>query len=199
MAAYDQAIALWEGLRQSLGNQFAPSMADILARTYTSHGVALYKTDNHQGASADFDQAISLWEGLRQSLGDQFAPDMADNLAWAYGSRGVALLMIDDIQGALAAYDQAIIALGEGLRQSLGDQFAPSMANRLAGAYTGRGSALQMIGDIQGALAAYDVAIALWEDLREKSGGESRKEYAQMLEQIKITRTQILTNTDAKN
>ena len=198
LADFNQAIRLREGLHQRLGNQFAPDMADGLARAYGNRGNALQMIGDIQGALAAYDQAIALREGLRQSLGNQFAPDMADGLAGAYGNRGSALGARGDTQGALAAYDQAI-ALGEGLRQSLGNQFAPDMANRLAGAYGNRGNALQMIGDIQGALAAYDVAVALWEDLREKSGGESRKEYAQMLEQIKIMRTQILTNTDAKN
>ncbi|MDA8190562.1 MAG: tetratricopeptide repeat protein, partial [Gammaproteobacteria bacterium] len=116
--------------RQRLGNQFAPDMADGLARAYGNRGNALQMIGDTQGALAAYDQAIALGEDLRQRLGNQFAPDMADGLARAYTSRGVALQMIGDTQGALAAYDVAV-ALWEDLRKKSGGESRKEYAQML--------------------------------------------------------------------
>ncbi len=172
VAAYDEAIALMSELREVLEprGQWSPALRNALAGAHVNRGVALSDQGDLAGAVAAYDEAIALMSGLREVLEPrgQWAPELRNDLAVAHINRGNALSRQGDLAGALAAYDEAI-ALRSGLREELEPrgQWSPELRNDLAGAHMNRGNALSRQGDLAGAVAAYDEAIALRSGLRE--------------------------------
>jgi len=178
IADYDSAIALMEDLRRLLEpeGRWGAGLRNDLATAYTGRGNAKQGATGHGpgAAIADYDAAIALREDLRRLLEPEgrWEARLRNDLATAYSNRGVAK------QGAtghgpgaaIADYDAAIV-LREDLRQLLEPEgrWEAGLRNGLAQAYTNRGNAKQhATGHGPGAaIADYDSAIALGEDLRQ--------------------------------
>ncbi|OZB76271.1 MAG: hypothetical protein B7X36_04170, partial [Thiomonas sp. 14-64-326] len=86
-----RAIAIREALREQLGAQFSPAMANNLASAYLNRGNVLLKQGDATAALEDYGRSIAIREALREQLGAQFSPAMAGSLASAYLNRGVVL------------------------------------------------------------------------------------------------------------
>ena len=194
LAAYAQAIAILESLRQQLGAQFTPDMANQLAGVYMNCGVALGATGDHSGGLAACDEAIAIGESLRQQMGAQFTPNMANHLASVYLGRGNILRDAGDNLAALAAYDEANCIL-ESMRQQMGAQFTSDMAGDVAVAYMSLGNALADTGDNPGALAVYAGAIGIGESLRQQMGAQFTPNMTNHLASAYLNRGTALADT----
>ncbi|MHB8480941.1 MAG: hypothetical protein ACYDA5_11110, partial [Vulcanimicrobiaceae bacterium] len=186
IADYDLAIALQEELRRAPGAQWPPAWRNDLAGAYMNRGVAKRGAPGYGAAAAiaDYDLAIALQEELRRAQGAQWPPAWRNDLAGAYRNRGNVK---QDAPGygaaaAIADYDLAI-ALREELRRAPGAQWPPAWRNELAAAYISRGVAKQ---DAPGygaaaAIADYDLAIALQEELKNELGVNFLPQWNEML------------------
>jgi hypothetical protein len=175
IADFDRAIALREGLREALGDDWPFPWRNELAVTYSNRGIAKRLARGHGPAVAiaDFDRAIALMEALREALGDDWPSPWCNDLANVYLNRGNAKQDASDDNPAasIADYDRAI-ALQEALREALGDDWPSPWCNGLAQAYTNRGAAkLSVFGESPiAAIDDFDHAVALQEALREALG-----------------------------
>ena len=175
IADYDAAIAIREGTRESVGEEWLPQWLNSLAATYMNRGAAKRSAPRYGAlaAIADYDAAIAIREGLRTMLGESWPLPWRNDLAAVYLNRGSAKWSTPSY-GALAAiadYNVAIATMEE-LREALGEGWPPPWCNDLAGAYMSRGIAKQSApghGEVT-AIVDYDRAIALMEELRNASG-----------------------------
>jgi tetratricopeptide (TPR) repeat protein len=190
IADYDAAIGLGEGIRDGLvaaGGEAAWSLPyrNDLARVLRNRGMAYYNKGDLAAAIADYDAAIGLGEGIRDGLiaaGGQAAWSLPyrNDLATVLQSRGVAHQANGDLAAAIADFDAAI-GLCEGIRDKLiaaGGEAAWSLPyrNDLARVLQNRGNAHADNGDLAAAIADYDAAIGLGEDIRDRVvavGGEA--------------------------
>ncbi|WP_409408493.1 hypothetical protein AAE485_08060 [Acidithiobacillus ferriphilus] len=166
-----KAITIQESLRDRLGNQFSPSMADSLACAYMNLGIQLSNLGSIQWAVEDTQKAITMLESLREHLGDQFPTSMMDTLANASINIGNHLAGMGNTQGAVESTQKAIAML-ESLREHLGDQFPTRMADSLASAYINLGNRENELGNISGAVESTQAAITLWEFLSVRLGDQ---------------------------
>ncbi|MHB8350629.1 MAG: P-loop domain-containing protein, partial [Vulcanimicrobiaceae bacterium] len=177
IADYDLAIALREELRRAPGAQWPPAWRNELAGAYMNRGNAKQDAPGYGAAAAiaDYDLAIALQEELRKTQGAQWPPAWRNDLAMAYMNRGVVKQGAPGYGAAAAIADcDLAIALREELRKTPGAQWPPAWRNDLAMAYMNRGVAKQ---DAPGegaaaAIADYDLAIALQEELRTTQGAQ---------------------------
>jgi len=158
VAAYDEAIGLWQGL--DLG---VAEYRNTLAWAHNQKGLAL----QHQGtpaalaaAVAAHDEAIGLWQGL-----DLGVAEHRDGLAGAQVNKGNALTN----QASPAALEAALAAYGEAIGLLKGFDLATDQSREfLANACGSKGNALQRQGTpaaLAAAVAALDEAIHLHQGL----------------------------------
>jgi hypothetical protein len=162
-----------------------PLWVNRLAGAYMSRGNAMQGSTGHGPAAAiaDHDAAIALMEDLRQRLAPEgrWEAGLRNNLAAAYLNRGNAKQHATGHGPAASIADHdAAIALSEDLRRVLEPEgrWAAGLRNDLAGAYMNRGTAkAQATGHGPGAaIADFDAAIALMDDLRRLLEPEGRWE-----------------------
>ena len=186
---YDVAITIMEGIRDLAlakgGDDGWPlPLRNVLAGTYQNRGLVRVRGGDLLGAVADYDAAIALHQGIRdltRSRGGEegWALPLRTDLALVYQNRGNARLLNSNLAEAIADCDAAI-AIIEGVRdltraQGGEDAWALPLRNLLAGTYQNRGLARADGGDLAGAVADYDVATAIMEDIRDlvcAQGGE---------------------------
>jgi tetratricopeptide (TPR) repeat protein len=177
IADYDRAIALMEELGAALGEAWPLPWRNNLANASVARGNAKQDAPGHgaTAAIADFDRAIALQEELRPASGEEWPVPWRNDLANAYMNRGVARRSAPGhgVMAAIADYDRAI-ALMEELGAALGESWPPEWRNHLATAYMNRGNAKQDAPGhgVAAAIADYDRAIALMEELRAALGEE---------------------------
>jgi hypothetical protein len=177
IADYDTAIAIMEPLREALGEDWPAPWRNQLAAAYMNRGNTKQDAPEHGALAAvtDHNLAIEIREQLRDALGADWPVPWRDDLAGAYMNRGNAKQFAPG-HGALAAiadYDEAI-AIRERLREALGADWPVPWRNDLAAAYVNRGNVRQSAaGDgAPAAIADYDAAIAIREQLSEDLGEE---------------------------
>ncbi len=181
IADCDAAIGLREGLRDLARTEggeagWAPPLRNDLAAAYQNRGLARAAQGDLAAATADYDAAIGLMEGLRaRALAEGgetgWALPLRNDLAGVYQNRGLTRVGQGDLAAAIADYDTAI-GLMEGLRDLAlvegGEAgWALPLRNDLARTYQNRGVARAGQGDLAAAIADYDAAIGLREDLRD--------------------------------
>jgi len=187
IADYDAAIALMEDLRRLLETEgrWETGLRNDLANAHTGRGNAKqHATDHGPGAAiADYDAAIALMEDLCRLLEPEgrWEAGLRNDLANAHTGRGNAKQHATDHGPGAAIVDyDAAIALMEDLRRLLEPEgrWEARLRNDLTNAHTGRGTAkAQATGHGPGAaIADYDAAIALREDLRQLLEPEGRWE-----------------------
>jgi tetratricopeptide (TPR) repeat protein len=189
IADCNAAIGLREGIRDSLiarGGEAAWSIPyrNDLAAALQSRGSAHADNGYLAAAIADFDAAIGLREGIRDSLiatGGEAAWSIRyrNDLTAVLQDRGLAHQYNGNLAAAIADSDAAI-GLGEGIRESLvaaGGEAAWSLPyrNDLARALQNRGTAHAANGDHAAAIADFDAAIGLREDIRDRLVGAGDK------------------------
>jgi len=169
---YDAAIALMEGLRDTLaelGLAWPPDFQNDLAAAYTNRAIAKRHAISPAEAITDYDAAIALREGLRDALTERrlaWPPAFQNDLAATYTNRAIAKRHAIGPAEAIADYDAAI-TLMEGLRDALAEQrlaWPPAFQDDLATAYTNRAFAKHQAGDpaaVTDAATAHDLASSL--------------------------------------
>ena len=190
IADYDAAVRIREDLRDALiagGGQAAWSgpLRNDLAAVLQNRGIAHKDNGDLAAAIADFDAAVRIGEDLRDALiasGGQAAwsGPLRNDLARVLQNRGNAHKDKGDLAAAIADFDAAV-RIREDLRDALiasGGQAAWSgpLRNDLAGTLQNRGLAHANNGDLAAAIADYDAAVRIREDLRDgliTSGGQA--------------------------
>ncbi len=188
---FTRLVAIFEGVRDQMGTEFTPEMADNLASAYSNRGVTLRNQGRREEAIGDYGRAIAIREELQKRLGAEFTPKMADNLASAYTNRGNALGDQGRREEAIGDYGRAI-AMWEELQKRLDTEFTPEMADNLASAYSNRGNALGDQGRREEAIGDYGQAIAIREELQKRLGAEFTPEMANNLASAYTNRGVIL-------
>ena len=138
LAAFDNAIALGNKLREQLGTQWPHELQHDLAAAYVRRGGALLEMQDYTRAVADSDVAITLGERVRVELGERWPLEWHATLATAYMTRGIALHYQQDHANSITSHDEAI-ALMERVRKALGERWPLEWQTISASAYTGRG------------------------------------------------------------
>ncbi len=115
-------------------------------------------------------RSVEVEKVLREEAGSDPAPSRIQELAMTYVERGDADSRVDQ-RAALGAYATAV-GMFEWLRARLGEGFTPDLEGRLARVHVKSCAMLGDMGDVAGALAANDRAIAIWESMRERLGTE---------------------------
>ena len=193
---FERATVLGEDLREDSESkgEWPLEWQTVLAKAYGNLGITLQGSQDYAGAMAAYDAAISLREGVREILGERWTREMQNDLAGAYINRGHALHHQQDYPGAAAAYDTAI-ALGEALRAALEPtgKWPPEWQNILATGHRNLGIALQGSQDYSGAVASYEEAIVLWEELRKAPGERWSHEMQNDLAGTYMNRSDVLS------
>ena len=115
-------------------------------------------------------RSVEVEKVLREEAGSDPTPARIQELAMTYVERGDADSRVDQ-RAALGAYATAV-GMFEWLRARLGEGFTPDLEGRLARVHVKSCAMLGDMGDVAGALAANDRAIAIWESMRERLGTE---------------------------
>jgi tetratricopeptide (TPR) repeat protein len=189
IADYDAAIRLMEGIRDLARVQGGEAawtlpLRNDLARAYDSRGIAQADQGDLAAAIADHDAAIRLMEDIRDLARAQggeagWTLSLRNDLARAYQNRGGVRRRQGDLPGAIAGIEAAIGLMGNirDLARAQGGEagWTLSLRNDLARAYQNRGGARLQQGDLPGAIAGFDAAIRLMEEIRDRAraqGGE---------------------------
>jgi hypothetical protein len=142
----DDAIAMMERLRDTLGKDWPVPWRNDLANAYLARGKAKQSAPGHGApeAIADCEAAVAIMERLRDALGKDWPIPWRTDLANAYLARGKASQSAPG-RGAAAAitdYDAAI-AIMERLRDALGEDWPVPWRKDLAEAHLARDNAKQ--------------------------------------------------------
>lgn len=163
---YDQAIALQEALRDSMGDGWSSAQRDQLAYAYTVRGSAKANDPQNEPAAAiaDYDLAIALQESLRNAMGDKWPINWRNDLADSYMNRGIFKACDPGGEPAAGIPDlDSAITLQESVHNSMGDLWPIARRNELANAYLNRGRVKETATDYGSttAISDYNQAIAL--------------------------------------
>ncbi|MEX0953634.1 MAG: hypothetical protein WDZ83_00300 [Rhizobiaceae bacterium] len=185
IADHDAAVELMEELRDDLGEAWRQSteLTLGLARAYMNRGNARQESAAHgvDEVITDYCSAIELMEGLRADLGEVWrqSPELRNYLAKTYGNLGTIkhTSAAHGPDAAIADYDDAIEIM-EDLRDDLGTVWIQSTEprNDLASLYMNRGISKEAstVHGAEAAIADYDAAIKLREELRDDLGAAWR-------------------------
>ena len=172
LAAYDAAMAVRKDLRELLEprGEWTPALRNDFANVYMNRGVTLVDQGKLAAAVMAYDAAIVIMSSLRDLLEPygQWSPELSNDLAGAHMNRGNALLQQGQPAGAVEDFEAAI-AVRNDLRELLepSGEWSPSLRDELAIVHANRGLALSDQGNLAGAVAACDAAIAIMSELRE--------------------------------
>jgi tetratricopeptide (TPR) repeat protein len=181
IADYNAAVAIFDDIRDALrasGNDahWSLPLRNNLARVLQNRGVAHQKNGDLAAAIADFDAAIVIREGIRDALrasGNDAGWSLAlrNGLAVVLQSRGIAHANNGDLAAAIADYN-AVVAIFDDIRDALRASghdagWSLPLRNGLAVVLQSRGNAHRNNGDLAAAIADYDAAIAIFDDIRD--------------------------------
>jgi len=190
IADYDTAVTIGEGIREALLSSGGEAtwglpLRNDLVKVLQNRGNAHAATGDLGAAIADYDASVVIGEGIRDSLlssGGEAAwgLPLRNDLARVLQNRGNGYQTNGDLAAAIADYDAAV-TIREGIRDALlssGGEAAWSLPlrNDLAMVLRNRGAAHAAIGDLAAAIADYDAAVTIGEDVRDallSSGGEA--------------------------
>lgn len=171
VSAYDVAIKERQALRATLepDRRWTVQQGDDLAAAHMNRGNTLRLQGRFNEALVDYDTAIKLRRALGATLEPErrWSPGLRNALASTHTNRGKVLVSLDRLAEAVASYEAALelrLALRAELEPT--EQWVPGLRNDLANTYAGLGYALNSLGHLAEALAAYDTALTLMTALR---------------------------------
>ncbi|EQD62376.1 TPR repeat-containing protein, partial [mine drainage metagenome] len=155
LSDYEQAITIWENMRQPSGDKLSNNILVNLAMAYRNRGNLRKKSGDRDEALSDYDRAV------------QILLDIED-----YGSAVQILLDIGSIQLNQHDYDGALSSFSDVIKIIL-EQWSkqPDVADIvqvhhiLATAYGNRALACSRMGNNSQARADCDQALALWDQI----------------------------------
>ena len=166
---------------------------NALASAYTTRGNAkTFALDPKvHSALRDFDKAILMRESLRSTMGSKWPNSYCNELATTYMNRGIAKHHTPHFgsTAAIEDYNKAIV-FREGLRAKLGEEWPIPWRNDLATAYSNRGVAKRSSIKFgpEAAIADYNKAVALMEELRDDLGAEWPQKWCNELAGVYMNR-----------
>ena len=159
---YDNAIEIWEALKDKLKDNFTPDMVDSLANVYNIKAKALSISGDTNAAIKECNKAIDILENLQNTSKYNFIPDIAENLANLYYNKSSILLLLGDKKLALSEFDK-IINICKKFEESQ-DGLTINMVHIRAKVYISKSN---ISGD-NDAIKECDNAIEILEDLKDK-------------------------------